>query len=212
MEQNELLLRLLAEVRENQAMLQSTNSARQDTNAMLRKQLRQRDDEIERLNQIIRNLQRARFGQSNEKSIYVLEDGSQQLSVFDTQEQKEEVPVPEVIPPVKEEVSVAGHTRKKKRTLEELCAALPVEEHVIDLPEEEKTVNGHELTCIGLEYIRTELVVEKAKVKVVKHYRKVCADRELEQETGYSEVFKPEVTPPLLEHSYAPPPLSLPMC
>src|SRR5699024_7457345 len=29
------------------------------------------------------------------------------------------------------------------------------------------------------------------------------ADRELEQETGYSEVFKPVMPPPLLAHSYA---------
>ena len=33
--------------------------------------------------------------------------------------------------------------------------------------------------------------------------RKVCADRELEQETGYAEVFKPLMPPFLLAHSYA---------
>ena len=45
--------------------------------------------------------------------------------------------------------------------------------------------------------------MERAKAKVVKHYRKVYADRQLEQETGYSEEFKPVVPPPLLAHSYA---------
>ena len=59
----------------------------------------------------------------------------------------------------------------------------------MDLPDDEKVNgDGHALVCIGQEYIRTELVLERAKAKVVKHYRKVYADRELEQETGYSEV------------------------
>ena len=94
------------------------------------------------------------------------------------------------------EICVSGHNRKKKRTLEELCASLPVEERIVDLPDDEKVnANGHALVCIGQEYIRTELVLERAKAKVVKHYRKVYADRELEQETGYSEVFKPVMPP-----------------
>ena len=74
----------------------------------------------------------------------------------------------------------------------------------MDLPDEEKAnANGQALVCIGQEYIRTELVLERAKAKVVKHYRKVYADRQLEQEMGYSEVFKPVMPPPLLAHSYA---------
>ena len=79
-----------------------------------------------------------------------------------------------------------------------------MEERIVDLPDEEKAnANGHALTCIGQEHIRTELVLERAKAKVVKHYRKVYADRQLEQGTGYSEVFKPVMPPPLLAHSYA---------
>lgn len=102
------------------------------------------------------------------------------------------------------EICVSGHSRKKKRTLEELCATLPVEERIVDLPDEEKAnANGQALVYIGQEYIRTELVLERAKAKVVKHYRKVYADRQFEQETGYSEVFKPVMPPPLLAHSYA---------
>lgn len=51
----------------------------------------------------------------------------------------------------------------------------------MDLPDDEKAnANGHALVCIGQEYVRTELVMEKAKVRVVKHYRKVYANRELE--------------------------------
>lgn len=197
MEQAKVLMQILEELRQQNAMLQST----MDT---LRKQSRQKDEEIERLQQIILNLQRAQFGQRSEKQRYVLDDGTQQLSLFDMQTETEETPAPEPSPHSEKEIHVSGHSRKKKRTLEELCATLPVEERIVDLPDDEKVnANGHALACIGQEYIRAELVLERAKAKVVKHYRKVYADRQLEQETGYSEVFKPVMPPPLLAHSYA---------
>ena len=190
-------MQILTEIRQQNAMLQSTI----DT---LREQSRQKDEEIERLRQIILNLQRAQFGQHSEKRTYVLDDGNQQLSLFDMQEKTEEAPAPELSQNPGKEICFSGHSRKKKRTLEELCASLPEEERIVDLPDDEKlNINGHELVCIGQEYIRTELVLERAKAKVVKHYLKVYADRELEQETGYSEVFKPVMPPPLLAHSYA---------
>ena len=192
MEQTEILLAIQQQL----TMLQSTI----DT---LREQSRQKDEEIERLRQIILNLQRAQFGQRSEKRTYVLDDGNQQLSMFDTPEKPEEAPAPELPQNPEKENRVSGHSRKKKRTLEELCATLPVEERIADLPDDEKVnLNGHALVCIGQEYIHTELVLERAKAKVVKHYRKVYADRELEQETEYAEVFKPVMPPPLLAHSY----------
>ena len=193
MEQTEMLLTIQRQL----TMLQSTIDS-------LREQSRQKDEEIERLRQIILNLQRTQFGQRSEKRTYVLDDGNQQLSLFDTPEKSEEKSNPEPSQNPEKEICVCGHSRKKKRTLEELCATLPVEERIVDLPDEEKAnANGQALVCIGQEYIRTELVLERAKAKVVKHYRKVYADRQLEQETGYSEVFKPVMPPPLLAHSYA---------
>ena len=193
MEQTEILLT----IRRQLTMLRSTIDS-------LKEQSRQKDEEIERLRQIILNLQRAQFGQRSEKRTYVLDDGNQQLSLFDTPEKSEEKSSSEPSQNSEREIRVSGHSRKKKRTLEELCASLPVEERIVDLPDEEKVnADGHALTCIGQEYIRTELVLERARAKVVKHYRKVYADRELEQETGYAEVFKPVMPPPLLPHSYA---------
>ena len=197
MEQAELFMQILAEIRQQNAMLQSTIENLKEEN-------RRKDEENERLRQIILNLQRAQFGQRSEKRTYVLDDGNQQLSLFDTPEKPEEIPTLEPLQNPEKEICVSGHNRKKKRTLEELCASLPVEERIVDLPDDEKlNANGHALVCIGQEYVRTELVLERAKAKVVRHYRKVYADRELEQETGYSEVFKPVMPPPLLAHSYA---------
>lgn len=65
MEQTEILLAIQQQL----TILQSTI----DT---LREQSRQKDEEIERLRQIILNLQRAQFGQRSEKRTYVLDDGT----------------------------------------------------------------------------------------------------------------------------------------
>ena len=61
MEQAELLVQILAEIRQQNAMLQSTI----DT---LREQSRQKDEEIERLRQIILNLQRVQFWTAQRKA------------------------------------------------------------------------------------------------------------------------------------------------
>ena len=79
MEQTEMLLTIQRQL----TMLQSTIDS-------LKEQSRQKDEEIERLRQIILNLQRAQFGQRSEKRTYVLDDGNQQLSLFDTPEKSEE--------------------------------------------------------------------------------------------------------------------------
>ena len=86
----------------------------------------------------------------------------------------------------------------------ELCASLPVEEQIVELPEDKKvSAGGKPLFCIGKEYLRTELVIEPAKAKVVKHFRKVYADRDAEAQTGNAAIFKPLMPTPLLQHRYA---------
>ena len=179
-------------------------TATRKMNEQLTEQLRKKDAEIERLNQILLNMQRARFGQSSEKRAYVLDDGTQQLSMFEILPEEAQ---PQAVPEEKEiprETVVTAHTRKKKRTLEEFCANLPVEEYVSELPEEERiSPDGHPLLCIGKEYVRTELVMERAKAKVVKHYRSVYADPIHEQETGFAYIQKSAAPVPLLPHSYA---------
>lgn len=121
MEQTEILLTIQRQL----TMLQSTIDA-------LREQSRQKDEEIERLRQIILNLQRGQFGQRSEKRTYILDDGNQQLSLFDTPEKSEEKSNPEPLQNPEKEICVSGHSRKKKRTLEELCATLSVEERIVE--------------------------------------------------------------------------------
>ena len=120
MEQTEILLTIQRQL----TMLQSTI----DT---LREQSRQKDEEIERLRQIILNLQRTQFGQRSEKRTYILDDENQQLSLFDTPEKSEEKSTPEPLQNPEKEICVSGHSRTNKRTLEELCATLPMEGRIV---------------------------------------------------------------------------------
>ena len=119
---------------------------------------------IEEKNQIILNQNRARFGQRSEKRTYVLSDG--QTSLFDIAGDgiTERVPTGEASRE-KKEVSVASHTRKAKRTMEELCAGLEEVYVDTDLSEESQiTEDGRRLKYIGMDVVRTELVKEPARM------------------------------------------------
>ena len=77
MDEKALLGVVLEELRRQNAMLLKTLE-------QLTEQNRQKDERIEELSQMLLNLQRARFGQRSEKSVYVLDDSSvKQLSLFD---------------------------------------------------------------------------------------------------------------------------------
>ena len=71
---------------------------------------------LERMNELLLNAQRARFGQSSEKKAYVMEDG-EQLRMFNEAETVQDVKAEE---PTVEDVTVAAHKRRKKRSYEEL--------------------------------------------------------------------------------------------
>mgnify|MGYP002622245523 CR=1 FL=1 len=71
------------------------------------KRLRQK---LERMNELLLNAQRDRFGQSSEKRKYVLGDG-EQLRLFNEAEQAQDAKAEEPT----EKTLVAAHERKKKR-------------------------------------------------------------------------------------------------
>ena len=158
---------------------------------------------IEEKNQIILNQNRARFGQSSEKRTYVLSDG--QTSLFDIAGDgiTEKKPA-EGTPSQQKEITVTAHTRKAKRSMEELCANLEVEYFDTDLPEESKiTEDGRRLKYIGTDVVRTELVKEPARIYKRVYRCKVYSDPKAEEETGRAKIYRPHVPEPLLPHSYA---------
>ena len=198
----------LEALQEQLTTLQKTVNKLLEQNRQLVKQTQQKDERICELEQMLLNAQRARFGQHSEKRVYVLNDGNEQLSMFGEDESSAE-PCEEqdkkldVTPEDNGEIEVTAHTRKPKRTLEELCRNLPVEERVIDLPEEEKVnANGKPLTCIGTEPIRTEIEIERTRARVVKYFRKVYKDEEFAREYGDTPIITPAAPVPLLPHSY----------
>lgn len=53
--------------------------------------------------------------------------------------------------------------------------------------DEKVNANGYALICIKQEYIRTELVLERARARGVKHYQRVCADCELNRKLAMAD-------------------------
>ena len=123
---------------------------------------------LERMNEQLLNAQRARFGQSSEKKAYVMADG-EQLQLFNEAEAVQDAKAPE---PTVEEVTVAAHKRKKKRTYEELAEDLPVEEILLEL-------SGDQLICekcggtfrlIGKKFVKSEIICLGKAAEILRMY------------------------------------------
>ena len=172
--------------------------------SLLREQLKTRDEEIERLSQLLLNAQRARFGQHSEKRTYVLDDGSVQLSLFNEAEQERSESAPE--PTAETFVTVPEHQRRKKRTKEELRKAFPTKEVVYELqPEQLVDRQGYRYECIGREFVRSEMSVIPQQILFIDYYRKIYASKQYEKDTGYAHILKPELPQPVMKHSLASP-------
>ena len=167
----------------------------QEENAELRRKL-------EHMNEVFLNAQRARFGQSSEKSSYVL--GKDQLSFFNEAEAEQNTKVPE---PTEETFTVAAHTRKKKKTMEEKIADLPVEEILLELPEEQRICSkcGGNLRMIGKKFVRREMIMIPQSVKILEYYTCTYACDRCEKETGSATILSTQAPPPLMKHSLASP-------
>lgn len=157
---------------------------------------------LERMNELLLNAQRARFGQSSEKRAYVMADG-EQLQLFNEAEAAQDAKAPE---PTEETFTVKEHERKKKRTAEELTENLPVKEILLELPEELRQCEcGAQMTPIGKKFIRQELEIIPKQVYRVLYYAVTYACKECEQKTGETRVAQVVPPRPLLKHSLASP-------
>ena len=78
---------------------------------------------LDHMNEVFANAQRARFGQSSEKASYVMAED--QLSLFNEAEKCQDHKAEE---PTEETFIVKAHTRKKKKTIDEMSKNLPEEE------------------------------------------------------------------------------------
>ena len=158
--------------------------------------------QLDHMTEIFANAQRARFGQSSEKSSYVL--GKDQLSFFNEAEAEQNSKAEE---PTEETFTVAAHTRKKKKTLDEKIADIPVEEVVLDLPESQRFCSkcGSPLRMIGRKFVRREMIMIPQTVKILEYYTCTYACECCEKDTGFATIVSTKAPPPLMKHSLASP-------
>ena len=107
------------------------------------------------------------FGSSAEK----IAESYGQISFFNEAEQERTLLTPE---PSIEEVVIPKHTRKKKRSYNEIYKDLPVEEVIYDIPEKDKKCNkcGEKLTFLKYE-TRREIKMIPAKFPSTATYTEV---------------------------------------
>ena len=131
-----------------------------------------------------------------------MKDVEGQLNLFDEAEQKADI---DLKAPV---IKVPEHTRKKKRTLEELFKEAPSRDEIISLPEDERVCDecGAALEPIGKEFVRHEFRFTTAKGEVVNIYRETykcpaCSTADaMEENIKFVKAAVPEA---LIPNSYA---------
>lgn len=158
---------------------------------------------IDQLMDILAKSQKAMYGRSSEKSRYVLDEESNQLSLFNETELEANYNAEE--PTAKTVVSV--HTRKAKRTKEELAESVPVVEIVCDLSEFKNACNicNGELRYLGKEHVRDELEIIPAQIRMLRYIRYNYVCKECEKETGEANIVKSPVPAPVMKRSLASP-------
>lgn len=136
-------------------------------NAMISEANKREQEHLERekvLQEQIDYLTKKLFGHSSEKR----DDIEGQYSLFNEAEAESATPDPLET----EFITIPTHSRKKKTTMADKFANLPVQRKYIDIPEDERfcDVCGHELERIGEEFVRREIEIIKPSIKVIEYY------------------------------------------
>ena len=172
-------------------------------NSMLRAENDELKQKLEHMNEILLNMQRARFGQSSEKQKYVSPD---QLSMFNEAEVEQDPKAPE---PDEKTIIVPEHKRKPKGSLEDKIKELPSEDVFLELEGEEAICAhcGTPLRKMGKKFLRTELEVIQKSIRVIRYYTYTYTCDNCEKEDGVSRIYGVQAPEPLIKHSYASPSL-----
>ena len=172
-------------------------------NSMLKAEVESLRTKLDHMNEILLNMQRARFGQSSEKQKYVSPD---QLSVFNEAELEQNPKAPE---PDEKTIIVPEHKRKPKGSLEDKIKELPSEDVFLDIPEDEKVCSscGKPLRRMGKKFLRREIQSIPKSMKVVNYYAYTYTCDYCEKEKGVSRIYSVQAPEPLIKHSYASPSL-----
>ena len=109
--------------------------------------------------------------------------------------------------PEPEKTQVEGYARKKKSTRKESYAGLPIKEVVCHLPEEDQLcpLCGEQMKLVGKRFIREELQIIPAQVKLVHYYQEVYACPKCKKEDDEFVTVEAETPTALMKHSPASP-------
>lgn len=184
------------------SQLNTTIAAQTELIQSLKKDHEADREQIQNLLAQVDYLTKKLFGTSSEK----MKDVEGQLNLFDEAEQEAEQEADiDLKAPV---IKVPEHTRKKKRTLEELFKGVPSRDEIISLPEDERVCDecGVALEPIGKEFVRHEFRFTPAKGEVVNIYRETykcpaCSTADaMEENIKFVKAAVPEA---LIPNSYA---------
>ncbi|MTV51068.1 IS66 family transposase [Heliobacillus mobilis] len=175
----------------------------QEQNAQLQEQSKTVETQkvqIDRLMNVLANFQKTMYGQSSEKSKYVLGEDPNQISLFNEAEAEAKIKAPEP-----DKVSISGYSRKAKRTKEELAADVPVVEILCELDKDKLDCEecGAKMRDLGKETVREELEIIPAQVRVLRYIRFNYVCENCEKETGEATIVKAPTPAPVIKKSLA---------
>ena len=171
----------------------------------LRKELAASKERERLLQEQIEGMNRRFFGRSSEKHMVQSEgqlDFFNEVELEADKQQEEEFPyeLDSELFPEKEE-----RKRKPRTPRKEMFKGLPVEEEIIDLPEEQKVCSecGTELELIGQRIVRETLKYVPARLTVVRTIARVYGCPKCKQGADNANIVSAEVPDALIPHSYA---------
>ena len=182
------------------AVLESTIQNQQSQIQAQQAEIEELKRKLEHMNEVFANAQRARFGQSSEKASYIL--NADQISLFNEAEKCQDHKAEE---PTEETFIVKAHTRKKKKTIDEMSKNLSEEEVLLKLPESQLVCDkcGGTFKPIGKKFIRREMLVIPRQVKLLAYYTVTYACDRCEKDTGFAHIKSVQAPAPLMKHSLA---------
>ena len=184
------------------AVLEDTIQNQQNQIQAQQEQIDSLKRKLDHMNEVFANAQRARFGQSSEKTSYVLSED--QICLFNEAEKEQDH---KAVEPTEDTFTVKAHARKKKRTLDEMTANLPEKEILLELPEDQRICGkcGGMFKPIGKKFVRHELQVIPRQVKLLAYYTVTYACDYCEKDTGFAHIANVKPPVPLMKHSLASP-------
>ena len=174
----------------------------EEKNKTLEQKIVKQQVQMQNLYEMLVNARKHTFGQSSEQSKYLSD--SDQLNFFNEAEKEFNSGAAE---PTEQTIRVAAHTRKEKRTKEELTESLPHYEIDCTLEGKDKIcgICGAELVCIGKEKVRSELVIIPQQMAVVDYFRSSYKCAACEKESGETVIQKAATPVPVMKKSMAAP-------